>query len=670
MRRISNTLNNAFGQRQVGTIYNPLNQYRVVMEAAPAHTCRTLELRADPGQRRTARKVPLAAFARIEPPMPLSVNHQGGTAASTISFSLPPGRVAGEATEAINNAMAGIGVPVHPMPASRARPGPSSNRWQPAAADPGAIITIYLVLGILYESLIHPITILSTLPSAGVGALLALMVQHRVRPDRHHRRDPADRHRQEERHHDDRLRAGDAPRTGGTCRRDAGHPRRLPAALRPILMTTAGGHVRRAAAGHRQRRWRRAAPAAGHRPSSAACGEPVADALHHAGQPTLGAGLTAQRSSSPPQQEAGNNFGLSASASWEVDLWGRLAGAVDASQARLEASWADLAAARLSLQATLTQSYLAVRHAQAQAQAVQSAVAGYQRSLQLTRNRYQAGVASAADVAQAETQLKSAQVQLLEWQITRAQLEHAIATLLGQAPASFTLEAARVPSTLPDAPAVPLQLPAQLLERRPDIAAAERRVAAAWAQVGVADAAFFPSLTLQASTGFRNDRLQSLIGAPNFLWSFGPQLALAALDGGARQSASDSARASAEQATSAYRQVVLTALQEVEDNLVAVARLDQEQALQAEALASARKALEVVTNQYQAGTVSYLNVVAAQSTALSSEQNLLNVRNRRLAATNTLLKNLAGRWEPLPAPVPDLSKSERGLDRDETRLVD
>jgi NodT family efflux transporter outer membrane factor (OMF) lipoprotein len=387
-------------------------------------------------------------------------------------------------------------------------------------------------------------------------------------------------------------------------------------------------------------------------------------------QPTLGAGLTAQRSSSPPQQEAGNNFGLSASASWEVDLWGRLAGAVDASQARLEASWADVAAARLSLQATLTQSYLAVRHAQAQAAAVQSAVAGYQRSLQLTRNRYQAGVASAADVAQAETQLKSAQVQLLEWQITRAQLEHAIATLLGQAPASFTLEPARVPSTLPDAPAVPMQLPAQLLERRPDIAAAERRVAAAWAQVGVADAAFFPSLTLQASTGFRNDRLQSLIGAPNFLWSFGPQLALAALDGGARQSASDSARASAEQATSVYRQVVLTALQEVEDNLVAVARLDQEQALQAEALASARKALEVVSNQYQAGTVSYLNVVAAQSTALSSEQNLLNVRNRRLAATNTLLKNLAGRWDPLPAPEPGRSKPERPLDRDETRLVD
>lgn len=387
-------------------------------------------------------------------------------------------------------------------------------------------------------------------------------------------------------------------------------------------------------------------------------------------QPTVGAGLTAQRASSPPQQEAGNSFGLTASASWEVDLWGRLAGAVDASQARLEASWADLAAARLSLQATLTQSYLGVRHAQAQAAAVQSAVTAYQRSLQLTRNRYQAGVASAADVAQAETQLKSAQVQLLEWQITRAQLEHAMATLLGQTPASFTLEAARVPSTLPQAPVVPLQLPAQLLERRPDIAAGERRVAAAWAQVGVADAAFFPSLTLQASTGFRNDRLQSLIGAPNFLWSFGPQLALAALDGGARQAASDSARASAEQATSAYRQVVLTALQEVEDNLVAVARLEQEQTLQAEALASARKALEVVTNQYQAGTVSYLNVVAAQTTALSSEQNLLNVSNRRLAATNTLLKNLAGRWDPLPSPEPERSKSERRLDRDETRLVD
>jgi NodT family efflux transporter outer membrane factor (OMF) lipoprotein len=358
--------------------------------------------------------------------------------------------------------------------------------------------------------------------------------------------------------------------------------------------------------------------------------------------PTLGAGLSASRSANPPAQVASNSYNLSAAASWELDLWGRLAGAVDSNQARLVASAADLAAAKLSLHTTLAQSYFSMRNAEAQAQAVQTAVIAYERSLVLTQNRYSAGIASSADVAQAQTQLKSAQVQLLEFQTTRAQLEHAIAALLGKAPAS--LDVART-AMLPAAPSAPLQLPSTLLERRPDIYAARQRVVAAYAQIGVAQAAFFPTLTLNANAGFRNSNLANLISAPNRLWSLGPQLALAAFDGGARQAATESARASAEQAVSLYRQTVLTALQEVEDNLVAAANLEEEISLQAQALVAAERSLNVVTNQYLAGTVSYLSVVIAQTTALSSQQTLLNVRNRRLAAINLLLKNLAGRWD-------------------------
>ncbi len=356
--------------------------------------------------------------------------------------------------------------------------------------------------------------------------------------------------------------------------------------------------------------------------------------------PTLGAGLAATRSASPTSAAA-NNVTLTGSASWELDLWGRLSGTVDASQARLQASQDDLAAARLSLQATVAQSYFSLRAAEAQSTLLERTVQAYQKSLDLTRNRYQGGVASAADVAQAETQLKTAAAQRVDADSSRAQLEHALAVLLGLAPSDFSLPRT---ATLPATPDVPEQLPARLLERRPDIAAAERRVAAAYAQIGVAQAAFFPALTLSASAGYKGSSLANLVSAPNLLWSVGPALALAAFDGGLRQSNVDSARASTDAATASYRQTVLTALQEVEDNLVVAGSLQQEAALQAEALAAANRSLEIVKNQYQSGTVGYLNVVAAQATALASERSLLDVQNRRLAATNQLLKNIAGRW--------------------------
>lgn len=368
--------------------------------------------------------------------------------------------------------------------------------------------------------------------------------------------------------------------------------------------------------------------------------------------PAVGVGASASRAanaSGTAQGGPGNTYALTGSASWEIDLWGRLAGTVDSAQARLAASRDDLAAARLSLQATLAQTYFSLRVAEAQAALLESTLAAYRRSLELTRNRYDAGVASAADVAQAQTQLKSTEAQLIETNTTRAQLEHAIAVLLGKAPADFSL--ART-AALPAVPQVPLQLPSTLLERRPDIAAAERRVAAANAQIGVARAAFFPALTLSASAGFRNDTLGRLLTSPNLFWSFGPALALSLLDGGARQAAVDSARASTDQAVAAYRQTVLTAFQEVEDNLVEAQSLRAQIDAQTEALAAALRVVEIVNNQYRAGTVSFLNVVTAQATALSAERNLLDLRNRRLAALNQLLKNIAGRWD---VPVPGAS---------------
>ena len=341
-----------------------------------------------------------------------------------------------------------------------------------------------------------------------------------------------------------------------------------------------------------------------------------------------------------------NNFSLGLSASWELDLWGKLSGAVDASRASAQASADDLAAARLSAQASVAQTYFSLRAAEAQMKYLQESLEAYEQSLKLTQNRYQAGVVSSADVAQAQSQYKSTQASLLEARITRAQYEHALAALLGKAPANFSLP---VTGHLPTPPAVPEMLASTLLERRPDIAAAERRVAMANAQIGVARAAYFPSLTLSASAGYRNSVLSDLLNAPNLFWSLGPALAMSLFDGGARSAAVESARATLDLNAATYKQTVLTALQEVEDNLVAAVNLAQEEQVQTEALAAAQKSLTVANNQYQAGIVAYLNVLSAQTTVLSAQNSLNSVRNRRLTAVNTLLKNVAGRWEPLDA---------------------
>lgn len=363
---------------------------------------------------------------------------------------------------------------------------------------------------------------------------------------------------------------------------------------------------------------------------------------------TLGAGATRNQTPGSTNSERSskpvNSLNLTATASWEIDLWGRLSEGRTGAQASFQASADDLAAVRLSAQALLVQTYLSLRTADAQLSVLARSVAAYQQSLALTQVRYDGGVAARTDVLQAQTQLKSAQAQSADLTAQRAQLEHAIAVLLGAPPASLALERN---ASLPPVPEVPPMLPASLLQRRPDIAAAQHRVAAAYAQIGVADAAFFPDLTLSASAGFRGASLANLFSAPNLLWSLGPTLTQAIFDGGQRQLASAQATAAADQATSAYRQAVLTALQEVEDNLALAQQLQQEAQWQSEALQAAQSNLDITLEQYRAGTVSYLNVVVAQTAALSSENTLLSVRNRQLAAVNQLLKNIAGRWQPV-----------------------
>ncbi len=274
-------------------------------------------------------------------------------------------------------------------------------------------------------------------------------------------------------------------------------------------------------------------------------------------------------------------------------------------------------------------------------------MAANQRALELTEARYAGGVVAQTDVLQARTQLRSVQSQLSDVRAQRAQLEHAVATQLGKLPGQFqVLPTAR----LPELPPVPDLVPSTLLAQRPDIAAARARQTAAYAQIGIADAAFFPSVNLSASAGYRGTSWSNLVSAPNLLWSLGAAVAAPLLDGGQRRLASDQARASAEVATANYRQVVLTAFQEVEDNLVPFAESGASLALQRDAFEAAERNLELVLAQYRAGTVSFLNVSAAQTSALSAEGNLLSSRSRQLVAAGTLLKNLGGR---LPATTPE-----------------
>jgi NodT family efflux transporter outer membrane factor (OMF) lipoprotein len=361
----------------------------------------------------------------------------------------------------------------------------------------------------------------------------------------------------------------------------------------------------------------------------------------------LGGDITRSRSSGTVGSGSGarsltaTQYSLPLDAAWEPDLWGRVRRNVESQRANAQALTADLESVRLTAQATLAQSYFALRVQDAQAQLLADTVVTYQRSLAMVQNRYAVGVASRADVAQAETQLKSTQAQLMDVGVQRAQLEHTIAVLVGEPASAFSIPVA--PLTLAP-PAIPVGVPSELLERRPDIAGAERRVAAANAQIGVAEAAFYPNVTLSGTLGLLSTALGNWFSAPSRIWSLGAAISETLFEGGLRKALTEEARAAYDGTVAAYRQTTLAAFQDVEDNLVALRVLADEAALQDQAVKAAQQALLVVMNQYRAGTLSYLDVVVTQTTALANERTAVDIYGRRMNATALLIKALGGGW--------------------------
>ena len=371
--------------------------------------------------------------------------------------------------------------------------------------------------------------------------------------------------------------------------------------------------------------------------------------------PTIGSNASAERSGSGGGSVEGreggtgsfgggpsNSYALSTSVSWEIDLWGRVRRSVEAGEAALRASDADMADVRLSMQSTLAQTYFSLRVMDAEIRLLEQTVQAYERSLQMTQNRYQAGMSTAADVAAARTQLENARTQVLALQRQRAQLEHAIAVLLGRPPSTFQLAAS---GDVPMLPRVPVGIPSELLQRRPDVAAAERRMAEANAQIGVAQAAWLPSLTLGAQGGFRAGQWAEWLTAPARFWAIGPALALTLFDGGARSAALAQARATFDLQALSWRQTVLTALQEVEDLLVQLRVMGMEQETQGRALEAARESLRLTQNQYEAGLIDYLSVVQTETTALNTERSALSLLSERLSASARLMAALGGGWD-------------------------
>jgi NodT family efflux transporter outer membrane factor (OMF) lipoprotein len=389
--------------------------------------------------------------------------------------------------------------------------------------------------------------------------------------------------------------------------------------------------------------------------------------------PTVGVSGSATRSGGPGGRNAAsssggtaqtghpvNEFQAGLSGSWDIDLWGKIRRTLEGNVASAQASAADLAAARLSAQATLASDYIQLRIADEQKQLLDETVEAYTRSLQIAQNQYKVGVVAKADVITAETQLDGAQSQQIAIGVTRATLEHAIAVLIGKAPADFTLPPATLGSTVP---VVPVGVPSSLLERRPDVAESERKMAAANAQIGVAVAGFFPDLTLTGSYGFASSVAAGLIKAPNNLWSVGADASDTLLDFGSRWAQVRQARAGYDAAVANYRQTVLTAFQQVEDELATLRILEQQDEIQQKTVQSANLSVQLTLNQYRAGTVAYTSVVTAQTVALGDAQTLLNIRQNRLTASVTLIEALGGGWStatlglkvstpPPPAPAP------------------
>ena len=338
--------------------------------------------------------------------------------------------------------------------------------------------------------------------------------------------------------------------------------------------------------------------------------------------------------------EAGS-FVLPFDLSYEIDLWGRVRRSVAAAREEAQASASDYETAKLSLEAELAMDYFELRSADAQKKLLDDTVKAYTDNVQLTETRFKGGVAPRADVAQAQTQLDTTRVQDTDVTVQRVQFEHAIAILIGKAPAEFNLPEAPLNC---QPPTIPVGLPSDLLQRRPDIAAAERRVAEANQQIGIARAAYFPTVTLDGTAGFSGSRASNWFTWPSGFWAVGPALTQTLFDAGRRRATSESAHANYDAAVAAYRQTSLTAFQQVEDNVAALRILENEAQQQEQAVASSKDSLQLFTNRYRGGVDAYLQVITAQTTELANERNAIDIQRRRMDASVLLIKALGGGW--------------------------
>jgi len=359
-----------------------------------------------------------------------------------------------------------------------------------------------------------------------------------------------------------------------------------------------------------------------------------------------GTGVTSGNISTAPGATL-SDYLLNLAATWELDIWGQVRRSVESSKASAQAVAANLEVARLSAQATLAQNYFLLRAIDSQKQLFDNTVAAYQKILDLTKNRYAVGVASKGDVMQAETQVKSTKAQAIDLGVQRAKLEHAIAALLGKPASSFSIPV--TPLTL-KVPPIPAGVPSELLERRPDIAAAERNMAAANAQIGVAIAAYYPTITLSATGGFEASTAPLWFTWPSRFWSLGAAAAQTIFQGGALVAQTDAARAAYDSNVAAYRQTVLTGFQEVEDNLAALRILEQENRVQDEAVKAAQQSLTVSTNQYRAGIINHLDLLVVETIALNNERTAITILGSRMSASVLLIKALGGGWKATDLP--------------------
>jgi NodT family efflux transporter outer membrane factor (OMF) lipoprotein len=373
--------------------------------------------------------------------------------------------------------------------------------------------------------------------------------------------------------------------------------------------------------------------------------------------PTVTAGPSATRerisSNRPPLSSTFdgityNDFVLPFDFSYQVDVWGRVRRMVESSREQAQASAADLATVNLSMHADLALDYFQARSLDAEEQLLNSTVTQYQQALQLTQSQFKGGIASEMEVEQAMTQLKTVQAAAIDVGVMRAQYEHAVAIIIGKPPAEFSLPP--LPLTMPPPP-IPVGLPSELLERRPDIAAAERRVASANAQIGVAKSAYYPSINLGASGGFESSSITTLLNGPSGFWSFGGSALMTVFDVGRRRALTDQAIAAYDYQVAAYRENVLTGFQQVEDNLAAVRILENEAKVQDEAVVAAQRSLDLSIKRYKGGVTDYLEVIVAQNAALTDEVAAVNILGRRMANTVLLIQALGGGWDRISLPA-------------------